>query len=396
MLAGAAVCAVAGRVLGREDLYVLAGAGIALPLFAWWSVRKADVRFAVHRDVRPTPIHVGDTTTVELTIRHNGDRRSPVTSVRDPLGENKVGSAMLLAPLNPGDTAKLHYRLPTRRRGIFSVGPLEVTVSDPFQVASMSAVAARPTQLTVLPHIDDIALLREATRSDQLAGNGLPTPLGAGEEFFALRAYQVGDDLRRVHWASTARVGELMIRQDEMPRQRRTIVLLDVRRVSHNDESLERAVSAAASILWTSWRAGSNVRLITTSGFDSESSGATAHVDTILEHLAMVRASTVDRLAAEIGSLRRSGSGGTLAAVIGVPSAPDIANLTGLRGRFNAITLVVFDEAAPLVSLDDLRWRTGTVVRVSAGMSFRDVWNSTVAMPSAGEHLRIRSDLVHG
>src|SRR5207248_10815692 len=147
-------------------------------------------------------------------------------------------------------------------------------VTDPFATASRSAVAARGTQLTVLPHIDTIAPLREATRSDQMAGNGLPTPLGAGEEFFALRAYQVGADLRRVHWASTARIGDLVIRQDEMPRQRRTVVILDVRRVSHNEESLERAVSAAASIVWTSWRTGSNVRLLTTSGFDSESSSA--------------------------------------------------------------------------------------------------------------------------
>src|SRR5437764_691407 len=105
MLTAAAVAVVTGRILGREDLYVLAGAAAALPLFSMWSVRRADVQFAVHRDVRPTPIHVGDHTTVELTIRHNGERRSPVASVRDPLGENKVGSTMLLAPMNPGDTA---------------------------------------------------------------------------------------------------------------------------------------------------------------------------------------------------------------------------------------------------------------------------------------------------
>src|SRR5204863_1575322 len=152
MLIAAVVSALAGRIPGREDLYVLAGAAVALPLFSLWSVRKADIGFAVHRDVRPTPIHVGDSTTVELTIRHTGERRSPVVSVRDPLGQNRVGPTMLVAPLNPGDTARLQYRLPTRRRGIFSVGPMEVTVADPFGTASKSAVAARSTQLTVLPH----------------------------------------------------------------------------------------------------------------------------------------------------------------------------------------------------------------------------------------------------
>jgi hypothetical protein len=109
-----------------------------------------------------------------------------------------------------------------------------------------------------------------------------------------------------------------------------------------------------------------------------------------------VRPSSVDRLAAEIGGLRRAGNGGTLAAVLGVPSEADTANLTGLRGRFNSITLVVFDEAAPLVSLDDLRWRTGTLIRVGVGTSFKDAWNGTMALPSSSAHLRIRGDAVHG
>src|SRR4051812_5434520 len=227
------VAAVTGRILGREDLYVLAGALVALPLFSLWLVRRADVTFAVHRDVRPTPIHVGDTTVVELSIRHTGEKRSPVATVRDPLGETKVGTPMLLAPLVPGSSAKLVYRLPTRRRGIYTVGPMEVTVTDPFGAASQSAVAARGTQLTVLPHIDEIAPLREGTRSDQLAGAGRPTPLGAGEEFFALRAYQVGDDLRRGHWGSTARGGGPIIPPDEKPPPRPTRLLLPRRPAGH-------------------------------------------------------------------------------------------------------------------------------------------------------------------
>ena len=77
-----------------------------------------------------------------------------------------------------------------------------------------------------------------------------PNALGrAGDDFYALRPYQVGDDLRRVHWPATAHNDELMIRQHELPWQERTTVLLDVRATAHVRESFELAVSAAASIL---------------------------------------------------------------------------------------------------------------------------------------------------
>ena len=67
-----------------------------------------------------------------------------------------------------------------------------------------------------------------------------PTPerLGrSGDEFYSLRPYVVGDDLRRVHWPSTARRDELIVRQDERHWQGRTTVLLDVRRAVHTPTS---------------------------------------------------------------------------------------------------------------------------------------------------------------
>src|SRR5438105_13844791 len=69
-----------------------------------------------------------------------------------------------------------------------------------------------------------------------------------GIDFFALREYEMGDDLRRVHWRSTARTGELMLRQDEMPWESRATILLDNRPSTHSGDSFERAVEAAASI----------------------------------------------------------------------------------------------------------------------------------------------------
>src|SRR5207245_397722 len=97
-------------------------------------------------------------------------------------------------------------------------------------LATTVARIAPATQLTVYPRVDPILPLPQTRGHDPHAGADHPTALGSGEDFYALRAYQVGDDLRRVHWPSTARLDELMIRQQEMPWQGRATVVLDVRR----------------------------------------------------------------------------------------------------------------------------------------------------------------------
>ena len=83
-----------------------------------------------------------------------------------------------------------------------------------------------------------------------------------GLDFFGLREYEVGDDLRRVHWRSTARTGELMLRQDEMPWEARSTILLDTRPSTHHGESFERAVEIAASLATAMCRGRRQVRFV--------------------------------------------------------------------------------------------------------------------------------------
>jgi uncharacterized protein (DUF58 family) len=75
--------------------------------------------------------------------------------------------------------------------------------------------------------------------------------VGSAEDV-TTREYRRGDDLRRVHWRSTARTGELMVRREEQPWQSRATVVLDSRRTAHRGtgaaSSLEWLVAAAASV----------------------------------------------------------------------------------------------------------------------------------------------------
>src|SRR5205085_7721244 len=179
----------------------------------------------------------------------------------------------------------------------------------------------------------------------------------------------------------TARLDELMIRQNEMPWQARITVLLDVRRRAHSGESLELAVSAAASIVAACWQRGSLVRLVTTDGVDSGYGARHAHVEAIMETLASVGLSRDDRLTAVLGSLTRAGNAGGLVALF-TADAPgaELEKVARLQWRFASLTVVLFERSAYDVSAaGQARHRpapsTGSVVRVDASHSFAAAWN---------------------
>jgi uncharacterized protein (DUF58 family) len=310
-----------------------------------------------------------------------------VLSLRDALGPGperpvergtpRRRARFLLPPLAPGQVDRASYRLPTQARGLFGLGPLEASVTDPFGLAGRTVVVAPVAELVVYPHVDPVLPLPHTTGGDQMASASHPTAVGpSGHDFYALRGYQVGDDLRRVHWPSTARRDELMIRQHELPWQGRATVVLDTRRRFHTDASFEAAVSAAASILTACWRDGSPVRLLSTDGADSGFGTGQSHVEALLSRLAVARADDADHLDALVAAPVQAGS----VAVVATADVPveDLGRLGLLAGRAGGLTTVVVDATlrrAPAVS--------GAVVRVTATSPFADAWNATVAPATA-------------
>lgn len=383
-LAAGVALAGSGRLLGIVELYVAATACWALVAAAVWQARRAGLLVTAERHLHPERVHAGTDSRVELAVRNVGVRRTPVLAVRDPFDDGRRQARFLLAPLHPGETARAAYRLPTDRRGVFRLGPLEVGFTDAFGLVSVTRVVAPATQLTVYPRVDPVAPAPHTLGNDPYAGADHPNALGMrGEDFYALRAYVVGDDLRRVHWPSTARTGELMIRQDEMPWQGRLTVLLDVRRRAQSAESLELAVSAAASVVAASWRRRSLLRLVTSDGDDSGWAAGAVHAESIMERLATVRVSRADRLADVLAGLRREGNGGTLVLVTAGAPEQDLRAAARLRSRFGLVVAVVFEPAsydaaapprAPVPDVPGL-----LAVRVTGAEPFAAAWNRAVA-----------------
>ena len=379
LLVGALVSMVAGRLLGLEDLYIV-GAGLVLACLAALAyVRAVRPRLEATRRVLPARVHAGSSSRVELTIANRGKRRSPVCSVEDPFDAGSRWARFLVAPLASGEVARAAYRLPTDRRGIYDLGPLQVGVTDPFGLATRVVEGAPLSRLVVFPRIDPIEPPPISNGDDPLAGADHPRALtGGGEDFYALRPYVRGDDLRKVHWPSTARTDDLMLRQDEMPWQSRSTVLVDVRSETCPPPALELVVSAAASIVVAAAQHEGLQRMITTGGFDSRAGNRGPHADVILEHLAGVRAGRGSIVAA-LTNLRRSQGGGALVAVTtSLATAADIQAMAGLRPRFGSVTVVVFEQSAwtgtpAAVGPPPVR-RGMRVVRVTADRPFSAAW----------------------
>jgi Protein of unknown function DUF58 len=162
-----------------------------------------------------------------------------------------------------------------------------------------------------------------------------------GEDDAAPRAYQDGDGLRRVHWKSTARYGELMVRREEHQWRNSASVFLDTRRTAHSgtgpSATFEFAVSAAASIGAHLTEEGFRARLLTEEG---EVAARGTFSDTVLDMLAVITPSSAISVRKGIGEL--AGAGGQLIAVVGRMSAEDAAQLAGVRrGNTPGMALVL-------------------------------------------------------
>ena len=201
--------------------------------------------------------------------RTRGRRRSAVTRIIDDAARFGHGAARRSRRSARVQPASRTTPLPTTRRGLHHVGPLTTTVEDPFGLARRTHTDTRRAAVVVLPRTWALTPLPSVAGDEPEHGTAALTSASSiDEEFAALRDYVPGDDIRRIHWRSTARRGAPVVRQFDVPWQRRTTVLLDLR-AGPDDSSFERAVSAAASVVQLAARRDELVRLATTGDVDA-------------------------------------------------------------------------------------------------------------------------------
>jgi len=373
-----------GRAFGLAELFVIGAGGLALLGLSSGYVVLRRLQVEVSRRLSPPRVHAGDPCRVDLILRNRSRLRSPVLRLTDDVSGTR-GVELMVAPMTNGSGSKAVYRLPTDRRGVVRVGPLRLSVTDPFGLARLTTTGDRDMSLIVYPRLDDLAPVRRSSGTDVerlTVSHQRVAPLG--EEFHALRAYQIGDDLRRIHWPSSARHDDLMVRQDELPWHGRVTVLLDTRPaetlVDSSAETFEAMVSAAASVAAASMHRGDQVRLLCTGGVDTGFGSGRRHLARVLADLALVEREDHPPVAV-LERMVAPGSGGALVSITTGDDQFDDAMFRSAAGVYGRRVLVVFRDDGAIPRASDGALRSTIVIPVPTGVAFADAWRT--AFPTA-------------
>jgi uncharacterized protein (DUF58 family) len=370
VLAGSAAAYAAGWGLGYAELLVVAAAGlVALLLAVVWTWPHP--RVAVERTISPQRVVRGEPAEAQLRVANPNRRRRSGLRLRDRVGAQQVD--VLLPRAGRGASAQTSYELPTGRRGIVQVGPLAVVRRDPLGLTRSSRRHGTTQALWVCPRIHQVAPLASGRRRD-LEG---PTHDSASGSitFHALREYVTGDDLRLVHWRSTARTGTLMVRQQADPSQPFATIVLDTHAGSFEDETFEAAVEAAASLVVASTSRRFPVRLLT--GDVLLTSGRTGRgtAPALLDHLTPLARSGSATLGTAATRLSSERGGQSLVVLTGEPDPVDLDAVTAVGHRYPAMAIVRFvPDAVPGIA-----WDSGVLEALApTAESFAALWNGRV------------------
>ncbi|MBB6121451.1 DUF58 domain-containing protein [Nocardiopsis algeriensis] len=390
MLALGAAALTFGSLVGQRELVGLGVLLVALPALSALSLSGSIGRITHHRSLSPERVPAGHDARVGVRIG-NMSATWPVSSVsvQDTLPtllghEPRYGIGFL----RPGATRDVSYLVRPAVRGVYPIGPLWVSVSDPLGCVRVSRLLGAPAPLLVTP----VALpLTRAGTSDSPRGEEPPRrPVGGiGEQDPIPREYRHGDEMRRVHWRSTARHGELMVRREEQDRRDLGAVLLDTRASAHRgrgaDHSLETAVAVAASVAVHLLGSSHELHLHTDRA-RMDASGT----DAVLDDLALLTPSGGTSLLPGIAGLRAApGSPALTVAVLGALSAEEATELarTG-RGRRLALLCSEAAWAAPgaLAGAADILSSGGwQVAALASPTELPPLWHGAVLSHSFGK-----------
>jgi uncharacterized protein (DUF58 family) len=367
-LAGASVSLVLGsRVLGAGALAGLGLTGLLLLLFALVYVLWGRPALDIRRHARPSRVHVGGEGRVVLegtTTAH-----TPLLALTEMVDGGARSARFVLSPSSAGTPIDATYRVSTTRRGRHELGPLLAIVTDPLGLARRAWQVVDVTDIIVRPRVHAVLSPRRAGGGDQdprAEGARVPAFEPAGE-FLGLRDYEPGDDPRRVHWRSSARLGELVVRQDEAAAPGRVVLLLDTRPSAHDEASFEVAVEAIASLAVRLREVHAPVEVVTTAGEVLGRPGP-GTLELLLDRLAVVETSHEDMLGPMTARLARRLGLGAFVAVTGAPDRMLVDALAPLQSRA-LVTLVATLAGAPAPRPPGF-----TVVDATA-TTFPDAWN---------------------
>ncbi|KQT91157.1 hypothetical protein ASG49_12600 [Marmoricola sp. Leaf446] len=380
-LAAGVAAVLCGIQVGERDFVRMGLLAAAVPLVAWLLVRRTPRRVWVRRNLSSLRVEAGGTAQVEVVLGNDGrttGRLLVEERLPDELGSRR---GFVVDPLLTGGRSTLRYLIRTTARGRFPVGPVHVHVADALGMVDVEQELDSRDTLLVTPRTVPLPPIPLTGRWAGAGDNRARELLGGGSPDTTIREYRLGDDLRRIHWPSSARNDELMVRREEQEWQLRCTLLLDHRLANHRghgeESSWEAAVGVAASLVQHLAAQGFEVRLVTAAGAGAapewHAGRGSLGVHEQLERLAVLRGSRQGALATDW--VDESQHGGMLLAVLGDLDDADRRTLGRLAAAGDAAYAVVLDvdswsttarvadRTTPTAELRRHGWRAATLAR---------------------------------
>ncbi|MER5710879.1 DUF58 domain-containing protein [Streptomyces sp. NPDC053253] len=403
-LAAGVAAAVCAYVLGQADLLRVGLLLAALPLICVLVLHRTRYRVAASRRLTPQRVEAGSEARVQLRMENVSKLPTGLLMLQDHV-PYMLGPRprFVLDRVEAGGRREVSYRVRSDLRGRFPLGPLQLRLNDPFGMCELTRSFSAYDTLTVIPRTEALPAVKLAGEAAGY-GDGHQRSLAlAGDDDVIPRTYRHGDDLRRVHWRSTARYGELMVRREEQPQRARCTVLLDTRRVAFQgtgpDSAFEWAVSGAASALVHMLERGYAVRLLTdtgsavpgdgSDGFAGSAQDSAETAGLMMDTLAIVDHSQGAGLS-RASDVLRGGNEGLLIAFLGDLDEEQAALAARMRGRTGAAVAFVLDSGTWLTGgavggavekrVRQLREAGWTALAVPPGARLADLWQQAAGV----------------
>ena len=333
------------------ELYALAATALVFPVIAIVFVRVGRHSLRFDRTVGPRRLFAGNDVQISVTVRNQSARSSPPLVLEDDAPAAFAGPIRFSIPSVSGrkQTTILAKRKVVTR-GRYGVGPLRARLIDPFGLAAIDRVVGDRATLVVYPRVEIIGEYAPPQRNTGGERSAIHLIAPSGDDFYGVREWRDGDDLRKIHWRSTARRDELMIRQDEVRPFPRATILIDNRVEEHRDADpasrLEYSVSAAASIVWELAKQGYALRVATADAGPNGARWGREAVDPLLAALAVVERSSKRSLLPLVKRAGGHSAGGALFAIVPPPSKDMLIPLARLRSSYHWCGAVLLDAAS--------------------------------------------------
>jgi uncharacterized protein (DUF58 family) len=294
-----------GAMIGRLNMMILVFSIMAGPFVVnGWFIFSMLKRILVTRNA-PKSVMAGDSVSVEFVFENRKRFFSSwLMNVRDLIfNDNELLEAgVLFARIPPRSKQSGHYRLKLMQRGWYRMGPIRVTTRFPLGLVERGLVFDDFTEILVYPRLGTLLPLwnRNQLNAPELVQRRDPVRGSFDDEFHRIREYSSGDNPRAIHWRTSARQNELMVREFYPTRDRNLVVLLDLHlptRPLENDlQNVELAISFAATVCVDFMRQSRQSKVFVASVGEKytfwEGSAGPKGIESLLETLAQIQAGT--------------------------------------------------------------------------------------------------------